>query len=185
MNSILKLPFLAAVKTGTSQRHRDNWCLGFTDTYTVGVWVGNFEGRPMAGVSGITGAGPLWRRIMLHLHRLAPGDLPPAQSPGAASPPATPPAPAEAGAPRILAPFPGASYALDPDVPPSLQVLTCRARIPAGAKVRWSLDGRDLGPAAATGEVRIPMTPGRHLLELAGWQKGGMFTGSAEFTVHP
>ena len=73
----LELPFPAAVKTGTSQRHRDNWCLGFTSRYTVGVWVGNFEGRPMRGVSGVTGAGPLWRAVMLHLHRDGPGRLPP------------------------------------------------------------------------------------------------------------
>ncbi len=37
-------------------------------TYTVGVWVGNFDGSAMRGVSGVTGAGPLWNRIMLHLY---------------------------------------------------------------------------------------------------------------------
>jgi penicillin-binding protein 1C len=34
----------------------------------VGVWVGNFNGEPMHSVSGVTGAAPLWNRIMLHLH---------------------------------------------------------------------------------------------------------------------
>ncbi len=76
-HGVLELPFAAAVKTGTSQRHRDNWCLGFSRDYTVGVWVGNFEGEPMQGISGVTGAGPLWRQAMLLLHRRQAGDLPP------------------------------------------------------------------------------------------------------------
>lgn len=76
-HGVLALPFPAAVKTGTSQRHRDNWCLGFTADYTVGVWVGNFASDPMRGVSGVSGAAPLWRQVMLHLHRQRPGGLPP------------------------------------------------------------------------------------------------------------
>ncbi len=76
-HGVLDLPFPAAVKTGTSQRHRDNWCLGFTADYTVGVWVGNFAGDPMRGVTGVSGAAPLWRQVMLHLHRQHPGGLPP------------------------------------------------------------------------------------------------------------
>jgi len=67
-NSILGLPFPAAVKTGTSSDFRDTWTAGFTRDYTVAVWVGNFDGRPMRGISGVTGAAPLWNRIMLHLH---------------------------------------------------------------------------------------------------------------------
>jgi penicillin-binding protein 1C len=67
--SILSLPFSAAVKTGTSKDMRDNWCVGFSDRYTVGVWVGNFNGKAMWNVSGVTGAAPLWRAVMLELHR--------------------------------------------------------------------------------------------------------------------
>jgi penicillin-binding protein 1C len=66
--SVLDLPFSAAVKTGTSSDFHDTWTVGFTRDYTVGVWVGNFDGSPMRGVSGVTGAGPLWNRIMLHLY---------------------------------------------------------------------------------------------------------------------
>jgi penicillin-binding protein 1C len=66
--SVLDLPFPAAVKTGTSSDFHDTWTVGFTRDYTVGVWVGNFDGSPMRGVSGVTGAGPLWNRIMLHLY---------------------------------------------------------------------------------------------------------------------
>jgi penicillin-binding protein 1C len=68
VGSVLQLPFPAAVKTGTSSDFRDTWTVGFTRDYTVGVWVGNFDGSPMRGVSGVTGAGPLWNRIMMHLY---------------------------------------------------------------------------------------------------------------------
>lgn len=68
INSMLDLPFPAAVKTGTSSDFRDTWTVGFTRDYTVGVWVGNFNGDPMRHVSGVTGAAPLWNRILLHLY---------------------------------------------------------------------------------------------------------------------
>ena len=68
VDSVLRLPFPCAVKTGTSSDFRDNWCLGFTGEFTVGVWVGNFDNSPMAGISGVTGAGPIFRRTMLALH---------------------------------------------------------------------------------------------------------------------
>ncbi|MBC7713957.1 MAG: penicillin-binding protein 1C [Rhizobacter sp.] len=67
--SILQLPFPAAVKTGTSKDMRDNWCVGFSERYTVGVWVGNFNGKAMWNVSGVTGAAPLWRAVMMELHK--------------------------------------------------------------------------------------------------------------------
>ncbi len=68
VGSILDLPFQTAVKTGTSSDFRDTWTVGFSSRYTVGVWVGNFNGAPMRHVSGVTGAAPVWNRIMLHLH---------------------------------------------------------------------------------------------------------------------
>ncbi len=61
----LDLPFPVAVKTGTSKSYRDNWTLGYTPEVTVAVWAGNFSGEPMGGVSGITGAGPIFREVML------------------------------------------------------------------------------------------------------------------------
>ncbi len=68
IDNVLTLPFLAAVKTGTSKDMRDNWCIGWTPDYTVGVWVGNFSGQSMWNVSGVTGAAPIWRKLMLALH---------------------------------------------------------------------------------------------------------------------
>ena len=68
LDSSLRLPFWAAVKTGTSKAMRDNWCVGFSDRYTVAVWVGNVEGDAMRAVSGTSGAAPVWRDVMLALH---------------------------------------------------------------------------------------------------------------------
>ena len=63
--NVLELPFPVAAKTGTSKGYRDNLTVGFTPDVTVGVWVGNFDGSPMEGVSGVSGAGPLFRGAML------------------------------------------------------------------------------------------------------------------------
>jgi penicillin-binding protein 1C len=69
VDSVLNLPFAAAVKTGTSSDFRDTWTVGFTTDYTVATWVGNFDGSPMQQISGVTGAAPLWNRLMLRLHQ--------------------------------------------------------------------------------------------------------------------
>ena len=69
LDNPLDTPFWSAVKTGTSKDMRDNWAIGFSSRYTVGVWVGNASGSPMHDVSGISGAAPVWRDVMLHLHK--------------------------------------------------------------------------------------------------------------------
>lgn len=77
IDSVLNVPFPAAVKTGTSSHYRDTWTVGFTTDYTVATWVGNFSGERMQEVSGVTGAAPLWHQIMIHLHeRKEPKPLP-------------------------------------------------------------------------------------------------------------
>jgi len=68
VDSPLRFPFPVACKTGTSTDYRDNWAMAFTPEFTVGVWVGNFDGSPMRGVSGVTGAAPLMHAIVEHLH---------------------------------------------------------------------------------------------------------------------
>jgi len=72
--SALELPFPVAVKTGTSKGFRDNFTVGYTDRVTVAVWVGNFDGSAMQGVSGVTGAGPIFQGIMLAAMRGHEGD---------------------------------------------------------------------------------------------------------------
>jgi penicillin-binding protein 1C len=75
-DSPLETPFFTAVKTGTSKDYRDNWCIGFSGKYTVGVWAGNFDASAMREVSGVTGAGSSWFEIMNYLHRQEKSALP-------------------------------------------------------------------------------------------------------------
>lgn len=67
--SALAFDFPVACKTGTSSDFRDNWAMGYTPEFTVGVWVGNFDGAPMQNVSGVTGAAPVMHTVMEHLHK--------------------------------------------------------------------------------------------------------------------
>lgn len=55
----------SAVKTGTSQSFRDNWTVGYTTNYVMGVWAGNNDNSPMINVTGVDGAGPIWHESML------------------------------------------------------------------------------------------------------------------------
>ncbi len=182
LESPLSTRFWTAVKTGTSKDMRDNWCVGYSDRYTVGVWAGNFSGEPMWNVSGVTGAAPVWVEIMNWLHR---------------DRPSTPPKPpsgvvehavemsstgqvrresfirgtetavvreAEAQAsPRILYPAPNTIIALDPDIPAEDQRVFFEAAAPEGA-LQWRLDGRLVGSAGSM-LLWIPRQ-GRHSIAL-------------------
>jgi penicillin-binding protein 1C len=186
LSNPLATRFWAAVKTGTSKDMRDNWCVGFSRRYTVGVWVGNFEGDSMHDVSGVTGAAPAWLEIMNGLEE---GGVsgPPAPPPGVAArdirfePAVEPPRGewfidgtetdtvrlAEAGTqvPRIESPANGLIVALDPDIPYENQVVLMVAR-PARADAQFVLDGKPLA-SAATAHPWRPV-PGLHTLVLAG-----------------
>jgi penicillin-binding protein 1C len=175
--------FWTAVKTGTSKEMRDNWCIGYSRRYTVGVWVGNFSGQPMRDVSGVSGAAPVWREVMNWLHRdtqSAPPEPPPGvraatvafareieparvewfrdgTQPGASQQ-------ALAGNhPRILAPVAGTMIALDPDIPESQQRVAVEAQV-GGTQARWKLDGTTLG--VASNILLWPPRAGRHTLQL-------------------
>ncbi len=72
-NSVLRFPFPVAAKTGTSQDFHDNWVIGYTKDFTVGVWVGNFDRTPLKGATGVSGAGPIFQSVMIAAHdRLTP-----------------------------------------------------------------------------------------------------------------
>ncbi len=75
-DSVLATRFWTAVKTGTSKDMRDNWAVGWSQRYTVGVWVGNAAGGPMWDVSGVSGAAPVWAAVMGELHRRQPSRAP-------------------------------------------------------------------------------------------------------------
>jgi membrane peptidoglycan carboxypeptidase len=55
----------AAAKTGTTNDFRDNWTLGYTTDYVMGVWAGNDNNTPMNNVTGVMGAAPIWHDSML------------------------------------------------------------------------------------------------------------------------
>ena len=175
LENVLATRFWSAVKTGTSKDMRDNWCVGFTRDFTVGVWVGNASGAPMWNVSGVEGAAPVWHAVVSWLSREgaspAPGPPPglvradgewylrgtePAV--GAAGPAQ------DAGPPsRIASPVDGTVVALDPDIPLGRERIALRADPPAG-DLRFELDGRRVGPAASP--VLWAPERGRHELVL-------------------
>lgn len=70
IRSPLRFDFPVAVKTGTSSEFRDNWTIGFTPEFTVGVWMGNFDRSPTHGVSGVSGAALVVREIFVQLNEL-------------------------------------------------------------------------------------------------------------------
>ena len=69
LDSALSTPFWSAVKTGTSKDMRDNWTVGWSSHYTVGVWVGNSSSASMRDITGVSGAGPIWHDVMQYLHK--------------------------------------------------------------------------------------------------------------------
>ncbi len=69
-HSALEIPgYKVAVKTGTTDMKKDNWTIGYTPDFVVAVWVGNNDNTPMDQylASGITGAAPIWNRMMSYL----------------------------------------------------------------------------------------------------------------------
>jgi len=182
LESPLSTRFWTAVKTGTSKDMRDNWCVGFSDRYTVGVWAGNFSGEPMWNVSGVTGAAPAWIEIMNQLHRqeLSRKPQPPA---GLVQRRVEIPSifqskqewfirgtetllvqdAASGIVPKIAYPTSGTVVALDPDIPPEDQKMFFEAK-PEGNSLKWILDGENFGAAAAL--IPWPPRKGRHVLTL-------------------
>ncbi len=63
----LEYPFAVGVKTGTSEGYRDSWCVGFSDRYLVGVWIGNTDFSPTKGLSGYEGAASIVKKMMYSL----------------------------------------------------------------------------------------------------------------------
>jgi penicillin-binding protein 1C len=183
LESPLATRFWTAVKTGTSKDMRDNWCVGFSARYTVGVWVGNFSGRSMFDVSGVTGAAPVWLEVMNWLHRDRPSQPPP-PPPGVVNAPVSFEGIAEPGrhewfldgtaphasrlklaapATRITAPVSGTTIALDPDIPGAQQRILFEAQA-CPPHATWVLDGHAVGPGADA--LMWKPEAGSHRLEL-------------------
>ncbi len=183
----LATPFWSAVKTGTTKDMRDNWCIGFSQRYTVGVWVGNFDGRPMRGVSGVTGAAPVWLEVMQALHAML--EAAPAIPHGlvrqrgewfirGTAPVAGTGVGVAAAEARIRYPGEGAILALDPDIPPAMQRVFLTAS--GGSDAVWMLDGQRLGKAGHA-LAWVPVA-GKHRLQLLA-NAGGRELDSVTFQV--
>jgi penicillin-binding protein 1C len=183
LENSLATRFWTAVKTGTSKDMRDNWCIGYSEKYTVGVWVGNFSGEPMWNVSGVTGAAPIWIEMMNWLHR---NDVTAKRAPPTRMvrkeidfPQGTEPSREEwfirGTEPhskdkrigqvnqRIVYPPSGTVIALDPDIPPELQKIFFISQTQE-EDLRWVLNGHTI---SRVGSI-LPWTPkaGTHALTL-------------------
>ncbi len=171
LDSALSTPFWTAVKTGTSKDMRDNWTVGWSSHYTVGVWVGNSAGESMRNISGVSGAAPIWHDIMKYLHRDLPSlaTLPPEQvvSQYIHYEPNLEPSRQEyflantemklvrlagvdshATAMFISAPSQGTIIAIDPDIPREQQLLKIEAKYlnqQVATDVYWALNGQKIG----------------------------------------
>jgi penicillin-binding protein 1C len=203
LDNPLTTRFWSAVKTGTSKDMRDNWCIGFSRRYTVGVWVGNFSGEPMWNVSGVAGAAPVWLEIMNWLHRDS-RSAPPPRSAGVVMARTRFPAGAEgerdelflAGTEpnqvevpprqdsarliaRIAYPPEGTIIVIDPDIPEENQLLFFEADNGTGEGLRWKLND-EVRPAGDEGRRWAPR-PGRYRLALI--DDGGRILDTVSFQV--
>jgi penicillin-binding protein 1C len=207
-DSVLATRFFSAVKTGTSKDMRDNWAVGYTSRYTVGVWVGNADGAPMWDVSGVTGAAPVWAALMNYLHRRTPSqapapptgvvqtkivyqnDIEPARDDwfltGTQMSRIALSANAEGaavrnGTARIASPTDGTIFALDPDIPAARQRIWFESAQSAPEGSVWRLDGKLAGPSAQMKRMTWLPWPGHHTLELVDRQ--GVVVDSVKFEV--
>ena len=185
LSSVLQTPFWSAVKTGTSKDMRDNWTIGFSADYTVGVWVGNTDGSAMRGaISGVSGAAPIWQELMQFLT--------------AASASLKPPLPdgvvctrvtfidhkesarqecfvagterervqlvsAGLNKGRITHPIDRAIYAIDPDIPLNQQRIALNSDLAATQAVAWRINGRTVTKQST---YAWALEPGQHRIEL-------------------
>jgi len=191
--------FFTAVKTGTSKDMRDNWCIGFSRRYTVGVWVGNFSGEPMRDVSGISGAAPVWLEVMNFLHGAMPSTIPArprgitvarVRFEGDIEPPreeffleGTEPT-SEVRVqvahekPRIVYPPEGTLITIDPDIPETLQRVAMRFE-PPSRRLKWVINDADAG--SDTPLFLWEPKRGRHTLSII--DRDGGIVDSVGFTV--
>jgi len=199
MENVLATRFWTAVKTGTSKDMRDNWCIGYSEKYTVGVWIGNFSGEPMWNVSGMTGAAPIWHDIMNYLHRRR-GSVAPQPPPGvtaatvrfrdasetprrewfiAGTEPVAPVAVHTVHEqPRIIYPAAGMIVALDPDIPEANQMISFLAQ-PQGAVHGWRLNQQRLSMLSE--QMLWKPERGNHQLSIL--DKEGRILDTVSFTV--
>ena len=184
----LATKFWTAVKTGTSKDMRDNWCIGYSERYTVGVWVGNFNGDPMWSVSGVTGAAPVWHEVMSYLHakemsrplKMPQGMIIQARNevmsdvqkkelfiqgtePVSLQPETTAQTETSLSMQRIVYPAQGMIIAMDPDIPEDQQRVFFEADA-SGDLLRWRLNSTEIGRASEI--ISWKPVPGTYTISL-------------------
>jgi penicillin-binding protein 1C len=189
-DNILKTNYPSAVKTGTTRNFKDNWTLGYTPQRVVGVWVGNNDNTPMRNVSGITGAGPLWRKIM----DLVQDPLPPVNfkkpsqitsrvvclqqkckqelflknatsiDPIDLNPSSSNQLGVVTERGLIDNPLPGAIYQIDPEIPLDKQKVVFKSE----QEVDWLVDGEKIGQGT---KISWQLVSGQHIIKARGGGK--------------
>ena len=198
LENSLATKFWSAVKTGTSKDMRDNWCIGYSSQYTVGVWVGNYSGQSMWNVSGISGAAPVWSEIMNYLHRNKPGnkiDVPKnivrreVASSGnvgkrqeewfiRGTEPSSDALMVKQYNEKIVYPPSGTVIALDPDIPPDLQKVFFISQT-EGKELHWRLNDSAMGDTGKT----VAWSPKRGKYNLALTDRQGRVIDCVNFEV--
>jgi penicillin-binding protein 1C len=197
LENSLATKFWSAVKTGTSKDMRDNWCIGYSSKYTVGVWVGNYSGQSMWNVSGVSGAAPVWSEVMNYLHRYksdhkvivpknvikvevaSAGNIGKRQEEWFIS--GTEPANVlmvKQYNERIIYPPSGTMIALDPDIPPDLQKVFFISKT-EGKELRWRLNDTAIGETGGA----VAWSPKRGKYSLALTDSQGRIIDSVNFEV--
>ncbi|NIV74676.1 MAG: penicillin-binding protein 1C [Gammaproteobacteria bacterium] len=183
----MRFPVETAIKTGTSSDYRDAWAIAFNHRYTVGVWMGNLDGRPMHGITGARGPVPAVRAIIAELNRLTPprplpfgedlvrvdicrktglpaaGECPSQPEwfvPGTVPSRVAPQPPRPA--PRMRQPSWDLQLAMDPRIPDARERFALEVQdLPRGARVSWFVDGKRIG-VTHSGTYLWALRRGRH-----------------------
>jgi penicillin-binding protein 1C len=204
--SVLNLPVQTAVKTGTSTDYRDAWVMGYNARYTVGIWMGNLDNKPMDGVTGSIGPALVLRSVF---NALGARDVPRAlylsprlmlqqicSNPGKAlgehacyprseyfmpgSKMLQPKPQQTAAAFSIVRPTEGLHIAYDPRRPPALQAFEFSAhKSHPNHLLEWRVNGTLL---ATTDEAKYlwPVQRGKHILTVRETDRDGKDFSSAQ-----
>lgn len=157
-----------AWKTGTSAAYRDAWTVAWNPEYVIGVWCGHKEGR--FGDESVVGAKAAAPQVWNIARALYPRNGGPWFSP----PPGTeslrrrrlPEKPQAAPRLTIAKPEEGASFECVEGL--DQQALVAKViNNPDGCRLWWFLDGQPVGESMGESPMKLPLTPGPHVLTCA------------------
>lgn len=166
-----------AVKTGTSFEHRDNWTVGYTPSFAIGVWVGHSDGSPMPlgenglPATGASGAAPLWHAAMETVLRGRPAERFPKPFPSHPPVNRTTIVKQDKKPWKVISPVPNTTYRLSRFVPEEHQRIAGVADVALNqtASLSWYLDDVYLNGTQGTGKnapVWMRPIPGKHTLRV-------------------